>query len=162
MRPTGLRNMSMSPFEAVQFKRVVGDRIAWTADPLQGKVNRALAGVYGEIKDATNNALDGLKELNTKYSDLVGAAQAIRRRIPVENRNAAWSLSDIVIGTHNIPLAVTRHMARTPAFRSRAAVGLYNLPRVIPKHPALLAAPATAAAAAAEEERRNPVSAAQP
>jgi hypothetical protein len=167
MRPVGPRNLNMSPFEAVTFKRQVGDRIAWSSDPFAGKINQALAGVYGEVKDATNNAVPGLKDLNTKYSDLVGAAQAIRRRLPVESRNAAWSLSDIVIGTHNIPLAITRHIARTPAFRSRAAVGLYNLPRVIPKYPALAAAPVTGAAASLQElqdeaRRRNPVSAAQP
>jgi hypothetical protein len=157
LRPTGPRNMAMSPFEALTFKRQIGDRIRWTQDPVDGAVNKALANAYAEVKEATNNAVPGLADLNTKYSDLVGAAQAIRRRIPTENRNAAWSLSDIALGTHNLPLAITRHFARTPAFRSRAAVGLYNLPRVFPKHPALKAAPAIGAASAEEQdaERRR-------
>jgi hypothetical protein len=166
LRPSGPRNMRMSPYEALQYKRQIGDRIRWTSDPLDGAVNKALASAYGEVREATNNAVPGLADLNTKYSDLVGAAQAIRRRIPAENRNAAWSLSDILIGTHHLPLAITRHIARSPAFRSRAAVGLYNLPRMVPKYPVLKAAPAIAGASAQEQEeaerRRASINAAQP
>jgi hypothetical protein len=108
--------------------------------------------VYGGVKNLTNNAVPGLARLNQRYSNLLGAGKAIERRLPVEAKAAHWSLSDIVIGTHSIPLAAARHVARMPAIRSRAAAGLYALPRAVPKRPTALAAPAIAAAQSA---RRN-------
>ncbi len=167
LRPTGLRNLKMSPADALQFKRMVGDRIRWTGEPLTGEVNQALGGVYGVTKDRINTAVPGLKELNEKYSNLVGAAKAVERRLPVEARNAHWSLSDILIGTHSVPLAAARHVARLPAVRSRAAAGLYSLPKVVPKRPGAVAAPLTGAAQSLQElqdearRRRPTVAAAQ-
>jgi hypothetical protein len=153
LRPTGIRNLRMNPADALAFKRIVGDRIRWSEDPLTGEANKALGAVYGQVKDATNAAVPGLKELNEKYSDLVGAAKSIQRRLPVEARNAHWSLSDIALGAHSLPLAITRHIARTPAVRTRTAAGLYNLPRIVPKRPSLIAAPPIAAAQSAQRLR---------
>jgi len=150
LRPTGPRNMRMSPYKAIQFKRMVGDRIRWTEDPLQDATNKSLGAVYGSVRDATNSAVPVLAELNTRYSNLVGAAKAIQRRLPVEARNAHWSLSDIALGASgHIPLAVARHIARWPAVRTRVAQGLYNAPRAVPLHPALVAGPVIGAAATA-------------
>ena len=154
----------MSPYEAIQFKRQIGDRIRWTADPLDGAANEALGEVYGGIKNLSNDAVPGLARLNQRYSNLLAAGKAIERRLPVEARNAHWSLSDVVIGTHSIPLAAARHVARLPAVRSRAAAGLYNLPRAVPKRPLVVTAPLTGAAAAQEQDearRRRPGAAAQ-
>jgi hypothetical protein len=153
LRPSGPRNMRMSPYEALTFKRQIGDRIRWTNDPLEGAVNQGLGEVYGRIKDQTNAAVPGLARLNERYSNLVGAGKAIERRLPVAARNAHWSLSDILLGTSgHIPLAVARHVLRWPGFRTRGAQALYNLPRVVPKYPALVAAPATAGASAQEQD----------
>jgi hypothetical protein len=152
LRATGPRNLRMSPYEAVKFKRMVGDRIVWSSDPLQGTANAALGKVYGRVKDAVNNQVPGLRELNSRYSNLVSAAKSIQRRIPVENRNAAWSLTDVVLGTHSIPLAVARKLAMAPGVRTRAAAGLYNLPRRVPRHPALTAAPAIGATQSAQRQ----------
>jgi hypothetical protein len=154
MRPTGPRNLVMNPSESLAFKRAVGDRIRWDSDPLSGAVNKSLAAVYGQVRDALNAQVPALRDLNTRYSDLVGATQAVRRRIPAQNRNAAWSLSDIMIGGHNLPLAITRHIARTPAVRSRVASGLYQLPKAVPKHPTLVAAPAIAAAQSGQRDQQ--------
>jgi hypothetical protein len=171
LRPVGPRNMRMSPMDALTFKRMVGDRIRWTGEPLNGEVNQALGSVYGATKDAVNAQVPALRSLNERYSNLVGAAKAIERRLPVEARSAHWSLTDVVIGTHSIPLAAARHVARMPAVRSRAAAGLYNLPRVVPKRPGAMAAPVLGAAQSAqtsrerlrelqdEAQRRNPATA---
>jgi hypothetical protein len=150
--------MRLSPYEALQFKRQIGDRIRWTQDPLEGAVNEALGNAYGKVKDATNHAVPGLERLNERYSNLVGAGKAIERRLPIEARNAHWSLSDILLGTSgHIPLAVARHVLRWPGVRTRAARALYNLPQRFPTHPALKAAPAIGAASAEEQdaERRR-------
>jgi hypothetical protein len=153
LRRVGDRNLKMSPYEAIQFKRQVGDRIRWTQSPLDGAANAALGEVYGGVKNLTNNAVPGLARLNQRYSNLLGAGKAIERRLPVEAKAAHWSLSDIVIGTHSIPLAAARHVARMPAVRSRAAAGLYALPRVVPKRPTALAAPAIAASQGAQRNQ---------
>jgi hypothetical protein len=146
LRAAGPRNLKMSPFEALTFKRQIGDRIRWTEDPLDGEVNQALGSVYGSVKDATNAAVPGLKELNSRYSNLVGALKAIERRIPVEARAAHWSLSDIALGASgHLPLAVARHVAKYPAVRTRGAQALYQLPRAVPPRPAAIAAPVIAA-----------------
>jgi hypothetical protein len=157
LRKVGPRNMRLNPYDAIQFKREIGNRIRWTQDPLDGSVNQALGAAYGKVKDATNRAVDGLAELNQRYANLVGAKSAIERRLLVQGRNAHWSLSDIALGASgHLPLAIARKVATTPAVRTRTARFLYNLPRRrVLQHPALVAAPATAAAASAEEERRR-------
>ena len=83
--------MQLSPYEALQFKRMIGDRVRWTQDPLDGAVNQALGEAYGEVKNQVNAAVPGLKDLNERYSNLVGAAKAIERRAGVEARNAITS-----------------------------------------------------------------------
>jgi hypothetical protein len=157
MRPIGPRNMRVSAYDALQYKRMIGDRIRWTQDPLEGAVNKALGNSYGAVKDSLNQTLgEDFERLNERYSNLVGAAKAVERRLPVEARNAHWSLSDIVLGASgHLPVAVARHVLRTPGVRTRAAAGLYALPGRVPKHPMLITAPATGAAAAAEQLREE-------
>jgi hypothetical protein len=166
LRPTGLRNLKMSPYDALQFKRMVGDRIRWTGEPLNGEVNQALGSVYGQVKDSLNAVLPNkFQDLNKTYSDLVGAAKAIERRLPIEARNAHWSLTDIALGASgHVPLALARHVLRWPGIRSRGAKLLYNLPRAVPKKPTAITAPVIGAAQSAqrlrdlqqEAERRKP------
>lgn len=128
IRPKGLKTLQMSPEEALDFKRDIGDRIRWDGtNPFGNELNTVNADVYGNIKDALNSQVPGLKDLNTRYSDLVGAAKAIERRTPVAERNAAWSLSDIAMGaTGHLPMALVRKALGTPAVRTRMAQYLYN------------------------------------
>jgi hypothetical protein len=153
LRKTGPRSLKMSPAEALKFKRMIGDRVRWTGEPLQGAVNKALGSAYGNIKDALNSAVPELKDLNERYANLVGAAKSIQRRLPVAERNAHWSLSDIALGaTGHVPLAIVRKLARTPAVTSRTAQMMYSLPgRTVPKAPLAVTAPVTGAAAAHED-----------
>jgi hypothetical protein len=154
LRAAGPRNLKMSPFDALQFKRQVGDRVRWTEDPLDGEVNAALGKVYGNLKNATDTAVPGLRELNQRYSNLVGALKAVERRIPVEARAANWSLSDIALGASgHLPLAIVRHVGKVPAIRTRGAQALYNLPRVVPQRPAVIAAPVISAAQSEQQGR---------
>jgi hypothetical protein len=156
LRKTGPRNLRMSPYEALKFKRQIGDRIRWTQDPLDGLANKALGDSYSQVKGAVNAQVPGLARLNERYSNLVGAGKAIERRLPIEARNAHWSLTDVILGSSgHLGLAAARHVLRWPGVRTRTAAGLYNLPRVIPEHAALITAPATGAAASAEEDRRR-------
>lgn len=143
LRPYGPRNMKMSPYEALKFKRMIGDRVQWTKDPLQQPLNVILGEAYRHVDGVLDTALpetigpsgekiSGLRELNHQYSDLVGAAKAIQRRIPVAKRNAHWSLSDIALGTHSIPMAVARKVGMMPIVRTTVPGVLYRLPEPAP------------------------------
>jgi hypothetical protein len=130
----GDRNMNMSPEDALEFKRVVGDRVRWTGnDPFENAANEALGKMYGNLKDEVNKAAPGLKELNERYSNLVGAGKAIERRVPIEERNAMWHLSDIVLGsTGHLPVAIARRVISYPAVKTRIARGAYGMRAGVP------------------------------
>ena len=96
IKPVADRPMQMTPYEAAQLKRQVGDMTRWTgSDPFENQVNAAKADVFGKIKDQINTAVPGVKELNSRYADLVGAGKAVERRAPIAARNSDWNLSDI-------------------------------------------------------------------
>jgi hypothetical protein len=133
LKKTTPRNLNMSPAEALKFKRMVGDQVRWTQDPLQGDVNQAAGQVFRSLKDDLNQAVPALKGLNERYANLVGAAKAIQRRIPIENRNAHWSLSDIALGaTGHIPLAIARKVAGSAPVTTRVAGAMYRMGKSVP------------------------------
>ncbi len=129
IRPTGPRNLTMTPYEATQFKRLVGDSTKWTGtDPFEENLNAVKGEVYGNLKNDINKAVPKVKELNERYANLVGAGKAIERRIPVAERHAEWSLSDIAAaGVGGVPLAVGRRLLGTAGFKTRAAQALKHL-----------------------------------
>lgn len=135
LRPVGPANLRMSPVDALQFKRGIGDRINWNKDPIQGVLNQAYGEAYGITKDALNKELGGdFAKLNKQYSDLVGAAKSIERQVPIEERGANWKLTDIVLGATGHPgIAAARMVAHHPGIRSRGARFLY---RTLPNTPA--------------------------
>jgi hypothetical protein len=147
-QPVALKDLRMSPTKALNFKRIIGDRIRWTQSPLDGAVNETLGASYGIAKDALNKALGPeFAKLNEQYSDLVGAAKSIERQIPVEERGANWKLTDIVLGATGHPvIAAARMASHHPGVRSRGARFLYGLKGKAPG-PALEAAAPVAAAA---------------
>jgi len=141
LRATGLRNVKVSPAGALEFKRIIGDRIRWTDDPIDGDVNSALAGSYTQVKDALNKAMpEEFQKLNQQYADLAGARSAIERRLPVEQRAALVSLRDMaaiatghMVGHGGIALGTV--VAEHPAIRTRGARALYRLQDRVPTSP---------------------------
>jgi hypothetical protein len=132
----GPKKLTMSPYDALKFKRLVGDRVKWDATlPFQDDVNKAMGKVYGLV-DAKLDTTLGKRfgDLNQTYSNLVGAAKAIQRRTPVAERNAHWSLSDIALaGTGHVPIAIARKIAMYPGVRTRWTRAAYNLPKTFPE-----------------------------
>jgi hypothetical protein len=126
LRRWGPKQMKMSPEAALAFKRTVADQIRWNGnDPFNDDLNGVKGEIYGSLKDEVNRAVPGLKELNERYSNLVGAAKAIERRTPVAERNAQWSLSDIALGaTGHIPTAIARKVMGAPGVTTRVARAL--------------------------------------
>jgi hypothetical protein len=119
---------AMSPTEALAFKRRIGDMIQWNGvDQFEQPLNAALGGSWGVVKDNLNQAVPAIKGLNERYSNLTGAMKAIERRIPVAERNAQWSLSDIALGATGHPyIAIARKFGAMPAVKTRVAQALYR------------------------------------
>src|ERR1700674_4876341 len=99
IKPVAVKNLKMTPYEATQFKRNVGDLTRWTGnDPFENDLNAVKGQIFGNVKDQVNQVVPEVKALNSRYADLVGAAKAIERRAPIAARNSEWSLSDIGTG----------------------------------------------------------------
>jgi hypothetical protein len=139
-RRIGSRRLLLSPKEVLQFKRQIGSRIRWTQNALDEPVNEALGASYGRIKDSLDRAVPELKPLNNSYANLVSAAKAVERRLPIEARQAYVSLTDVVLGgalgsmaPHYLPLLLAKKVAQHPYVRTlgaRTGYRLRNLPDV--------------------------------
>jgi hypothetical protein len=150
----GTRGLMMTPYEALKFKRIIGDRVRWmdpTIDRFQDQVNRALGSSYKNVDTALDTAVPGLRPLNEQYSNLVGAAKAIQRRIPIAERNAHWSLTDVALGTHSIPMAVARKVGMLPIVRTVGANIGTRIPKAIPA-----ATVGAVTAESARDQKRRP------
>jgi len=128
LRPVRPLNLAaMSPAEAVALKRKIGKSVTWSQDPLVGATNKALGQTFGVMSDAIDKEVPQLRELNERYANLLGAGKAIERRIPVAERNAHISLSDIgLAGTGHLHTAIARKILAHPAVASRLANALYK------------------------------------
>jgi len=155
----------MTPQQALEFRRMVGNRIRWSQDALDESVNGPLAGVYSNVKDKLSAAIADpkWKQLNKDYADLVSAKSAIERRAPVAERQAYVNLFDLAagaatipwLGVKGIPLLLARKAAEHPLVKTVGAQGLYRVGKVLPKKvPLSVAAPAVAVAQSQQNRLR--------
>lgn len=128
--PSGDRNLQMTPYDATQFKRNVGDMTRWTGnDPFEEDLNAVKGEIFGKLKDQVNTAVPDVADLNSRYANLVSAGKAIERRTPIAARNAAISLGDMVLGgasyhalgPYGLAAVGLKKLALSPAFRTREA-----------------------------------------
>lgn len=154
IQPSGPRNLQMSPYDATLFKRVVGDSTRWTGnDPFEDRLNAVKGEIYVNIKEQVNQAVPEVAPLNERYSNLVGAGKAIERRIPIAERNAHWSLTDVALGASgHIPLAILRKLSGAPAVSTRAGVLLSGLKGGVASSAEATVAGGTAAALASRKK----------
>lgn len=84
--------------QANNIKRGAGTKGAWvfgSADPDASAIEKVYTAFYREIKEEIEKlAPEGIKSINKQLSDLIPISNAVIRRIPVENRNNAISLTD--------------------------------------------------------------------
>jgi len=96
--PEGLVNLSDAQF----IKRGAGTKGAWVfgnPDPDARAVEKVYSTFYNQIKTAIEEAAEksgngGIKELNKQLSELIPINNAALRRLPIEQRNNAISLTD--------------------------------------------------------------------
>jgi len=78
---------SLTPREAVDFKRYVGGLQDWEAVGSRNRdINIALRRVYGNIDNAIDAAIPATKEINQRITDLISADKAITHRLAVQQR----------------------------------------------------------------------------
>jgi len=86
--------------EAVQVKRAAGHFGAWlygAPDPESTARQKIYNAFYNELKTTIEkNSPEGVKQINKQLSELIPVMNAIIRRIPVAERNATLSLTDVI------------------------------------------------------------------
>lgn len=86
--------------EAVQIKRAAGHYGAWlygAPDPEATARQKVYNAFYNQLKTAIEqNSPEGVKQINKQLSELIPVMNSIIRRIPVAERNATLSLTDII------------------------------------------------------------------
>lgn len=89
----------LTPQEAFEIKQIIADITKFTGNASDdGLVNRALRKAYGQIKEALNESVPGLKDLNERYADIVSADIATRYRDKIIERQNIIGLKSTTAG----------------------------------------------------------------
>jgi hypothetical protein len=129
------KNLNMTPTELFGLKKDVGNGIRWTNQAFDNDLNATRGQVYGGLKEKLNDAVPSIKPLNEQYANLRAGASALERRIPIEERNNAVSLSDIGLagaggavggGPGAMSIFALKKLLTSQPARSLADQGLWN------------------------------------
>ena len=86
--------------EAQLVKQGAGTKGAWvygSADPDASAVEKVYTAFYRELrKEIEQKASPGIREVNQQLSELIPIMNSVIRRIPVAERNNAFSLTDVL------------------------------------------------------------------
>lgn len=115
MVPT--RNIaSVSPTEAVDFKRLVGKLTKFTSNASDDKeVNAALKKVYGGIKGEVEKVAPETKDLNERIADLISAQNATKYRDVINQRLNLQRIGEGAAGVAGLAAALSGGMAIIPS-----------------------------------------------
>ena len=86
----------LTPRQAAEVKRAVGESTQWTGETFDKPINQAKSAVYRAINDAVSEAVPGVRPLQQRYADLLGAAKALERTMNVEQRGSPVNLLDLL------------------------------------------------------------------
>lgn len=93
----------MTPTEAWEIKKNIGKNTKFTGNPSDDAiVNKALKGVYHGLDSKLDNMIPGIKDLNSRYADLLGAEIATKHREIIAGRNNIFGLPEVLMGTGGI------------------------------------------------------------
>jgi hypothetical protein len=130
--------VDLTPEEVTDIKRQVGDVTKWEGTPFRDEFNQVKAAIYGNLKDAVEQAVPDVAPLNARYRMLKNAGAATDRTAAVQERQNAVSLPDYILTAGSVPaglavghpiegaltgaaLATARHALSSPAIQTRAA-----------------------------------------
>jgi hypothetical protein len=142
--PSGIKQLdNISPEDLVSIKRDIGEMTAFTGNPSDDKlVNKALKGIYGNIKSKIDQAVPGSSEISERIASLISAKTATANRVGILARQNVGNFTGKVIGgagaatsifTGNpvpaligLGIAGIENAMGTPAFKTRFAKFLSN------------------------------------
>lgn len=138
---------SVSPSEALEIKRTIGDLTSFkglTAE--DAAADAAGKKVYGKLDAALDRYVPEMKRLNERYANLLGAHISAKRQMMGAVRSAV-STTDALAGA-GLPIA--REMIKSPGMQIRVAKGLESAVAPALETVGGYAAPAAGAVTAAQ------------
>jgi len=150
------KNLVVTPKEAAQIKRGIGDASKWTGQAFDDDANQVRVKVYRNINDAIEKAVPGIKKVNGRYANLLGAEKSLEKTISTAERQRMLGIGDLGVGaalglgsalqgdgispksvlTGVAGAALSRGL-KSPALQTRLTQGLYKAstkePNLLPK-----------------------------
>jgi len=95
----GKRNISkMTAEELHNFQKLIGKLTKWTGSSAEKEVNKMLSELYGKVSKKLSS-VQGLKELQKRYSNILGAQKALENRVARATSNNMLGLQALGSGT---------------------------------------------------------------
>jgi len=114
----------ISPSEASEIKRAIGDRVNWGRESAIGdEVKPAYKNLYGSLKKGIHDAVPGAKTLDEKLTDLLAAKSDLENTAKVEEAGKGQMAGLSTVGKaeailgRTLPLAGKASSALTPVAR---------------------------------------------
>jgi hypothetical protein len=124
VKPTGAKELLLSPKDAQIFKREIGEATKWTGQVFDNEVNKVRAQVYSAIDKAIDAAVPAVEKLNQRYANLLGGQKSMERTLAVLQRQNLASFSQLGLGGIATAGAFATGDSTPEALAKGVAVGL--------------------------------------
>jgi hypothetical protein len=117
----------LTPLQATQLKREIGEQVVFVEDPIEAKANDVLQRIYHGLDEAVDKAVPATKELNERYANLLAAEKSAARRINSVQRSDIRSVKDLLTALLNIPAATATFILGGTAGKTALAAAVKRL-----------------------------------
>lgn len=114
---------SLSPLNAHQLKRELGDAAKWTGQAFDNEVNQARVAVYRKLNELIDTAAPGTKALQARYADMLTAKSSLERAMTMGGRNNLLSLPDMILGAGGVAGGPVGALAGVGSIAARHLLG---------------------------------------
>ena len=94
----GKRKLSLTPSEAHELKRRIGEATKWTGQAFDNEANQARVKMYRTLNDLIDSAVPGTKALQARFADIMSAERALERTINIKSRQNIVGLKELLAG----------------------------------------------------------------
>lgn len=88
----------VTPKEAAEVKKLLGESTRWTGQAFDADLNKAKVAVYRLINDAIDQAVPGVKVQNARYANLLSALKSVERQTDIMQRANVMNLMSGITG----------------------------------------------------------------
>jgi len=96
--PSGAKKLVVTPFGTWKQKQELADGIRWTGEPFNKDLNQVKFKIFKNLQKALNNSVKGLKSLNTRYANIIGAENSLLRQLAITERQNLAGFSQTTLG----------------------------------------------------------------